>query len=125
VTRFFRFCYRLSRNAATWAVFTYIAELLVAKSAIHEGYPLYFFITNYTRYYRACQWRETRNTNPDNPEFGTKGGNNTTDKIFLLNSEEAMKYFSESNARVAKLNGKANDWLLRSVGRSHDMGDKI
>jgi len=39
---------------------------------------------------------ETRIMNPDNLWYGTKGGNDTTDKIFLLSLEEADKYFGDS-----------------------------
>ncbi|MCR4839746.1 MAG: DUF6273 domain-containing protein [Eubacterium sp.] len=34
-------------------------------------------------------------TNEDNPWTGTPGGNNTTDKVFLLSYAEASKYFGE------------------------------
>ena len=37
--------------------------------------------------------------NPDNGEYGTKGGNATSDRIFLLSIEEAEKYFKDDNAR--------------------------
>lgn len=33
--------------------------------------------------------------NADNPEYGTKGGNNTKDQIFLLSYDEAKKYFRD------------------------------
>ena len=32
-------------------------------------------------------------SNPDNPIHGTKGGNDTQDKVFLLSAEELLKYF--------------------------------
>ena len=44
---------------------------------------------------------DTRNTNPNNPEFGTPGGNETVEKIFLLSIGEAKKYFYDDNARIA------------------------
>jgi len=54
---------------------------------------------------------ETRVTNNDNLWYGTKGGNDTMDRIFLLSLEEADKYFGDSgdyqNKRSKKLdNGK-------------------
>ena len=39
---------------------------------------------------------ETRNDNPNNPWYGTAGGNTTTDKVFLLSLDELVKYFGES-----------------------------
>ena len=38
--------------------------------------------------------------NPDNPEYGTDGGNDTTDKVFLLSINEAEKYFANDEARA-------------------------
>ena len=35
----------------------------------------------------------------DNPQFGTKGGNNTTEKVFLLSIEETEEYFQSDEAR--------------------------
>ena len=63
--------------------------------------------------------------NKDNAEYGTKGGNNTYDKMFLLSIEEAEKYFSYNNARKAYPTPYANlqtkdittcPWWLRSPG---------
>jgi len=39
---------------------------------------------------------EIRVVNNDNPWFGTNGGNNTLDKIFLLSIEEVVQYFGDS-----------------------------
>ena len=39
---------------------------------------------------------ETRNNNPNNPWYGTSGGNETVDKIFLLSLDELVKYFGDS-----------------------------
>ena len=39
---------------------------------------------------------ETTVINDDNPWFGTPGGNDTTDKLFLLSLEEVLKYFGGS-----------------------------
>ena len=39
---------------------------------------------------------ETRIQNPNNIWYGSNGGNDTTDKIFLLSLEEADKYFGDS-----------------------------
>lgn len=50
---------------------------------------------------------EVINENPDNPWYGTSGGNPTTDKVFLLSSDEVIKYFGDSgqiNTREIHLN---------------------
>ena len=39
---------------------------------------------------------EVTNENPDNPWYGTSGGNPTADKIFLLSIDELLKYFGDS-----------------------------
>jgi hypothetical protein len=41
--------------------------------------------------------RETTVVNNDNPWFGTSGGNDTIDRIFLLSVEEVLRYFGNSN----------------------------
>ncbi len=66
--------------------------------------------------------------NPENPDYGTEGGNDTTDKIFLLSIDEANSYFASDSVRVckptayAKVQGAYTDgeggcwWWLRSPG---------
>ena len=41
------------------------------------------------------------NQNPDNKEYGAKGGNPTWDRIFALSTDEAEKYFSDDMNRSA------------------------
>jgi len=69
---------------------------------------------------------EKRIPNPDNLWYGTNGGNDTQDKIFLLSLEEADRYFGDSGDYVNKRrktykNGK---WIADSDGlrfsNSHD-----
>ncbi len=40
--------------------------------------------------------------NENNPEYGTQGGNDTTDRVFLLSIAEAEKYFKDDEARKAR-----------------------
>ena len=57
--------------------------------------------------------------NNDNAQYGTKGGNNTKDKLFLLSIDEVNKYFSSANQRVATYKGGSSDsWWLRSPGNN-------
>jgi hypothetical protein len=54
--------------------------------------------------------------NNDNPEYGTDGGADTQDKLFLLSIEEAEQYFSSDNDRIATYQGADSWWWLRSPG---------
>ena len=65
---------------------------------------------------------------PDNPTYGTSGGSNTTDKVFLLSIEEAEYYFGSDSARQADATAYADAqgaqvyksgtwWRLRSPGK--------
>jgi hypothetical protein len=48
---------------------------------------------------------------------GTDGGNDTTDRIFLLNKDEVNRYFADDNARIAyNADGESDWWWLRSSG---------
>ncbi|MCI7619072.1 MAG: toll/interleukin-1 receptor domain-containing protein [Firmicutes bacterium] len=72
---------------------------------------------------------ETNIKNEDNQGYGTNGGKNTKDKVFLLSIEEVEKYFSSDNDRqsegtkYAKTTALCVDncgyswWWLRSPGR--------
>ena len=46
---------------------------------------------------------ETTVVNDDNPDYSTEGGNNTTDKIFLLSIAEARSssYFADNSSRIS------------------------
>ena len=82
---------------------------------------------------------ETEVVNDDNPTYGTEGGENTNDKIFLLSIAEAQNssYFADDNSRIAtntayvadggKIDGgmlgvgEADNWWLRSPGIDDDV----
>ncbi|MCR4593432.1 MAG: DUF6273 domain-containing protein, partial [Clostridiales bacterium] len=55
--------------------------------------------------------------NDDNPEYGTEGGENTKDKVFLLSIEEAKTCFSSDEDRKPSGGGS---WFLRSPGINTD-----
>jgi hypothetical protein len=60
---------------------------------------------------------ETKVVNSDNAMHGTSGGNNTTDKVFLLSIDETNRYFANDEARIAQnRDGEADWWWLRSPG---------
>jgi hypothetical protein len=58
----------------------------------------------------------SKNQNPNNDRWGTSGGDDTDDKLFLLSIDEAKQYFPYDKARVARLNGDTVWWWLRSPG---------
>ena len=70
--------------------------------------------------------------NEDNSEYGTSGGNDTEDKVFLLSEKEADTLFSDEEERIAKATEyaeksgvyvnkeKAAWWWLRSPGGYSD-----
>ena len=45
--------------------------------------------------------------NPDNPLYGTPGGNDTEDNVFCLSLEEVQVYFADANDRMAALTDHA------------------
>lgn len=82
---------------------------------------------------------DTTVVNDDNPTYGTEGGENTNDKIFLLSIAEAQNssYFADDNSRIAtntayvadggkidggmSVVGEADYWWLRSPGVDDDV----
>ena len=76
---------------------------------------------------QQAQIATVTNQNSNNPEYGTKGGKPTQDKIFALSIEEANRYFSSNSDRKAyttdyahKRGSDSDDrsdwWWLRSPG---------
>jgi len=98
---------------------------------------------------------ETRLDNPDNTAYGIAGGEQTTDKVFLLSIDEANKYFASDYERIATVkwyvdseipgysadnppswwdeswdeftdySGKANWWWLRSPANSSSRAARV
>jgi hypothetical protein len=77
----------------------------------------------YNNFFPAEQERiiETDIRNTANPRNGTTGGNNTTDKIFLLSIDEFEKYFGDGELSIPpNLVDTWRSWWLRSPGNSED-----
>lgn len=54
------------------------------------------------------------NKNPDNPWYGTKGGEDTRDNIFLLSIEEVVcRYFGDSSAKLQNRGKNQKYWFQR------------
>lgn len=67
----------------------------------------------YHSFSEADRWKiiEAVNENPDNPWDGTNGGASTSDKVFLLSVDEAVKYFGDSGKLQTKQFGpKGESW---------------
>jgi hypothetical protein len=63
---------------------------------------------------------ETTLANNNNTIYGTVGGNNIQDKVFLLSIDEADQYFTSANERSV-----GAWWWLRSPGLSDDLAANV
>ena len=66
----------------------------------------------------------TKVINDNNPQLGTDGGRDTTDKIFILSVDEAKKYFSTNDSRKPEHNSNPlisipSEWWLRTPGENY------
>ena len=89
-----------------------------------ETCSLHYWLNN-DFYYSAFTSSErdkillTNVSNPNNPSYGTAGGNNTLDKVFLLSIQEVQKYFREGSqlqclaTNYTRARGRANDYSIR------------
>lgn len=59
---------------------------------------------------------QVTNENPDNPEYGTDGGNRTEDRIFLLSFDEAKSYFKSDEVRKCNFTEYVKDTYIRTQG---------
>jgi hypothetical protein len=56
-------------------------------------------------------------TTPNNEQYGTSGGNETSDYVFLLSQDEVDEYLPRKTSRATKYpDGKQASWWLRSPG---------
>jgi hypothetical protein len=67
----------------------------------------------------------THLANNGNTEYGTPGGNDTDDNVFLLSIEEANKYFDSDKNRIAKLTTAAAEKLRTYKGDYTDLDLQI
>jgi hypothetical protein len=64
---------------------------------------------------------ETTVSTPANSEYGTSGGNDTKDRVFLLSEPEAKQYFPTDESRKCDYPGDDEDgnlWWLRTPGEN-------
>ena len=102
-----------------------------------------FFDTAFNREEKERIQAVINNNISGNMKFGVKGSRNTQDKVFILSIEEAEKYFSDDNDRVAavtayvkrrggsfsekyEINGeKPGWWWLRSPGSRSNCSARV
>lgn len=66
------------------------------------------------------------NNNPDNTWFGTIGGRDTEDKIFILSLDElACKYFGDSSALLYNPRKNQRYWYERKDANNYKRGAKL
>ena len=73
---------------------------------------------------QQAQIATVTNQNPNNPQYGTKGGNATQDKIFALSIDEANKYFRDDKDRMAAPTDYAKKGCYVSDNYSLPNGEK-
>lgn len=107
--------YNETKDAVTWET-----------SSLRSWFNAEFWQTVFTTEEQGMI-AETNLSNKDNPKYGTKGGNPTIDKTFLLSTEEVNQYFSDAESRRAQNTAYAISrevygsdgygwWWLRSPG---------
>ena len=102
------------------------------------------FISKAFKSNQLAQIVTVTNQNPKNPQYGTKGGNATQDRIFALSIDEANKYFRDDDDSMAAPTGYAKKqgcyvssdyllpsgektgwWWLRSPGNYSDLAARV
>lgn len=124
---------RIRFGAYTWIVLSIqenraliITEKIIEQRSYHNEYVditwadsslrKYLNTEFYERFSESEKERITPvvNSNPDNPWFGTKGGCDTEDKIFIPSLEElACKYFGDSSALLYNPRKNQRYWYER------------
>lgn len=86
----------LSENVLDCQPFNKNSESSVWESSFIRKYLNEDFLKSCFSDKEASLIVDTEVVNSDNPEFGTHGGQNTVDKVFLLSVDEVEKYFNDS-----------------------------
>jgi hypothetical protein len=61
----------------------------------------------------------------NSPQYGTDGGLDTIDYVFLLSIDEAKRYFSSALARMAYYDWRMHWWWLRSPGDDSNIAASV
>lgn len=103
-----------------------ISEYIIEQRAYHDAYiditwadcSLRKYLNDefYDRFSEADKARiiQVINKNPDNPWYGSKGGIDTKDRIFLLSLEEVTcRYFGDSSSKLYSPGKNQRYWFER------------
>jgi hypothetical protein len=124
---------QMSLGAYTWCVLDIqgrnaliITENMIEQRSYHDAYKDITWADCAMRKYLNSEFYDrfspeekakiipVINKNPDNPWYGTKGGEDTKDRIFLLSLEEvAFKYFGDSSSLLFKPRLNQRYWFER------------
>ena len=94
------------------------------ESDIRQWLNNEFYMNAFNNVEQKAIWKSITKTN-NNFKYGTNGGKDTTDKVFLLSVEDAIKRFPNDEGRKAKVTEYAQKvrgayiswWWLRSPGK--------
>ncbi|MCL2224515.1 MAG: DUF6273 domain-containing protein [Defluviitaleaceae bacterium] len=115
----------LSEGVIKRAAFSNDYSVMWQTSLVREYLNGAFFYDNFAQDERS-RIVETQVTNSPNPTYGTGGGENTQDRVFLLCLDEIAALMRDGTvldaARVAHYLGDGSSawWWLRSTGYSSD-----
>lgn len=101
-----RYPYHDSFTEATW-------ETSSVRAYLNDGFLKAHFSTEERK--RIAQ---TAVVDDGNPSYEVPGGNDSQDQLFLLSIGEAYSYFAYKDDRVAREQGPAYVWWLRSPGKT-------
>ena len=68
------------------------------------------------------QISEVELDNPDNPNYGTKGGNSTKDRVFALSVDEITKYYSFDYWNTEYKTGYSDDLIIEATPYAESKG---
>lgn len=87
------------------------------ESAARAFFNEYFFDNCFSKEEQSMIM-ETKVSTAPNPKYGTSGGNDTTDKLYILEYDEVIKYFGtdESRKALAPTNPEQSAYWLRTPG---------
>ena len=121
-----RYCFMTSQFSTAYNPNAPTINPTVWSTSLARGYLNGSFLSQAFTAQEQANILSTKVSTPGNPRFGTKGGPDTTDKVFLLSIQEVQQYMSPAQVRTSATasaagayveNGEAF-WWLRSPGNS-------
>lgn len=97
----------ISRNSVDWKLFNEQYENVTWETSTLRNWLNDTFYNSTFNSEERSKIFTTTVENPDNPDSGVDGGNNTEDRLFLLSVYEVEEYYERAAFRVAGLSSKA------------------